>query len=292
MVESPGYPNAHAALRRAGARPVALPMDVDGWDLDAVGRIVRQAEPALAYLIPDFQNPTGNLMGDPQRERVRRAAAAHGHGRRRRRVARGAAAGGAGHAAPVRVVRHGCDHPRQRQQEPLGRSADRLGPLPRVARRAAGRRAGRTRPGLAGARAAGGGAAAGGGRDPRRPHRERLVAQRDALAAAITEQLPGWRFRLPGRRALAVVRAAGPRTPRRRRRPGRRGGGARGRGLPRPGVRPGRRPRHLRPDPLHPPRERPAPRGRPSRRGLGGGQQPARRRGVWSRPRPARVLVA
>ena len=68
LVESPGYPNAHAALRRAGARPVALPMDVDGWDLDAVGRIVRQAEPALAYLIPDFQNPTGNLMGDAQRE--------------------------------------------------------------------------------------------------------------------------------------------------------------------------------------------------------------------------------
>ena len=35
LVETPGYPNAHEALRRAGARRVGLPMDVDGWDLDA-----------------------------------------------------------------------------------------------------------------------------------------------------------------------------------------------------------------------------------------------------------------
>jgi DNA-binding transcriptional MocR family regulator len=69
LVESPGYPNAHAALRRAGARHVPVPMDVDGWDLDAVDLVVREAKPRLAYLIPDFQNPTGNLMSDEQRER-------------------------------------------------------------------------------------------------------------------------------------------------------------------------------------------------------------------------------
>jgi DNA-binding transcriptional MocR family regulator len=68
LVESPGYPNAIEALRRAGARRVPVPMDVDGWDLDAIGRVVRQARPELAYLIPDFQNPTGNLMSDAQRE--------------------------------------------------------------------------------------------------------------------------------------------------------------------------------------------------------------------------------
>ena len=68
LVESPGYPNAHAALRRAGARHVAVPMDVGGWDLDAVGRVVREARPGLAYLIPDFQNPTGNLMSNAERE--------------------------------------------------------------------------------------------------------------------------------------------------------------------------------------------------------------------------------
>lgn len=69
LVESPGYPNAHAALRRAGARHAPVPMDVDGWDLDAVDLVVREAKPRLAYLIPDFQNPTGNLMSDEERER-------------------------------------------------------------------------------------------------------------------------------------------------------------------------------------------------------------------------------
>jgi DNA-binding transcriptional MocR family regulator len=68
LVESPGYPNAFAALRRAGSRLTGVPMDVDGWDLDAVARVVRQTKPELAYLIPDFQNPTGNLMPDAQRE--------------------------------------------------------------------------------------------------------------------------------------------------------------------------------------------------------------------------------
>ena len=70
LVETPGYPNAHAALRRAGARRVGLPMDVDGWDLDAVGGLLREARPQLAYLIPDFQNPTGNLMSNAEREQL------------------------------------------------------------------------------------------------------------------------------------------------------------------------------------------------------------------------------
>ena len=68
LVESPGYPNGHAALRRAGARWVTAPMDVGGWDLDAIARVVKGARPQLAYLVPDFQNPTGNLMSNAQRE--------------------------------------------------------------------------------------------------------------------------------------------------------------------------------------------------------------------------------
>ncbi len=69
LVESPGYPNAHAALRRAGARLVAR---ADGRRRlgPRRGRPDRCGRPGrrLAYLIPDFQNPTGNLMGDAQRE--------------------------------------------------------------------------------------------------------------------------------------------------------------------------------------------------------------------------------
>jgi DNA-binding transcriptional MocR family regulator len=69
LVESPVYPNATNALRRAGARLRPAPVDPDGWDLDTTAALLRQAAPRLAYLIPDFQNPTGHLMSDAQRER-------------------------------------------------------------------------------------------------------------------------------------------------------------------------------------------------------------------------------
>ena len=68
LVESPVYPNATQALRSSGARLVGSPVDPDGWDLAAVGTALREVAPTLAYLIPDFQNPTGHLMGDDQRE--------------------------------------------------------------------------------------------------------------------------------------------------------------------------------------------------------------------------------
>jgi DNA-binding transcriptional MocR family regulator len=70
VVESPTYPNATQAVRRAGARLVPATVDPEGWDLDALGATLRQSSPRLAYLIPDFQNPTGHLMPDAQREEL------------------------------------------------------------------------------------------------------------------------------------------------------------------------------------------------------------------------------
>ncbi len=67
VVEDPVYPNATQALGHRSARLVPAPVDPDGWDLPATAALVRQAAPRLAYLIPDFQNPTGLLMGDEQR---------------------------------------------------------------------------------------------------------------------------------------------------------------------------------------------------------------------------------
>ena len=67
LVESPCYPNAVDAIRHSGARIVPSPVDPEGWDLDATGALLRQTAPRLAYLIPDFQNPTGHLMDDEQR---------------------------------------------------------------------------------------------------------------------------------------------------------------------------------------------------------------------------------
>ncbi|QWP77145.1 PLP-dependent aminotransferase family protein [Lysobacter sp. K5869] len=73
MIESPVYPNVIEALRLGGARLVASPMSDAlgdaGWDLDGIEAALRQTRPHLAYLIPDFQNPTGFLMSDGQRAR-------------------------------------------------------------------------------------------------------------------------------------------------------------------------------------------------------------------------------
>ena len=68
LVESPVYPNATDAIRHGGARLAVSPVDPEGWDLDAVAAALRQTAPRFAYLIPDFQNPTGNLMDDAERE--------------------------------------------------------------------------------------------------------------------------------------------------------------------------------------------------------------------------------
>ena len=77
MIESPVYPNAIEALRLGGGRPVSSPLGDplgdEGWDLDGIEATLRQTSPHLAYLIPDFQNPTGFLM--PDADRARYAAA-------------------------------------------------------------------------------------------------------------------------------------------------------------------------------------------------------------------------
>jgi DNA-binding transcriptional MocR family regulator len=72
LVESPVYPNATQAIRNSGARLVGSPVDPEGWDLGAVGTALREVAPTLAYLIPDFQNPTGHLMSDEQRAQYAR----------------------------------------------------------------------------------------------------------------------------------------------------------------------------------------------------------------------------
>jgi DNA-binding transcriptional MocR family regulator len=77
MIETPVYSNAIETLRLGGARLVSAPLGDalghEGWDLGGIEATLRQTSPHLAYLIPDFQNPTGFLM--PDAERARYAAA-------------------------------------------------------------------------------------------------------------------------------------------------------------------------------------------------------------------------
>ncbi|QEO09158.1 PLP-dependent aminotransferase family protein [Protaetiibacter larvae] len=71
IVESPGYPHAFEALKSAGARlvPVAVTTD-DGWDVAGLEQAFQRTSPTVAYLMPEFQNPTGKTMDDDLRARV------------------------------------------------------------------------------------------------------------------------------------------------------------------------------------------------------------------------------
>lgn len=74
MVENPSYPNALEAMRRAHLRTVSVPVTDTGWDIEIIESTLHQVVPQLAYLIPDFHNPTGCLMPDEERVRILRAA--------------------------------------------------------------------------------------------------------------------------------------------------------------------------------------------------------------------------
>lgn len=93
IIEAPTYPHAYEALRTAGARlvPVAVvPHDGgghgagslgdpgDGDETAAMTRAIRHSNPVAAYLMPDFQNPTGRSLPIDARERVLDAAARQG----------------------------------------------------------------------------------------------------------------------------------------------------------------------------------------------------------------------
>jgi DNA-binding transcriptional MocR family regulator len=73
IVELPSYPAALDALRTGGARLTPVPMTAEGWDHDALEASARVHRPALAYLMPDFHNPTGLVMDASARRRAMRA---------------------------------------------------------------------------------------------------------------------------------------------------------------------------------------------------------------------------
>ena len=85
VVEDPVYPNATQALSHRSARLVPAPVDPGGWDVPATAAIIRQAAPRLAYLVPDFQNPTGQPDVRRPARGVRRRAASRPRGPGRRR---------------------------------------------------------------------------------------------------------------------------------------------------------------------------------------------------------------
>ncbi len=84
-IECPTYPVALDAVRNRQRTPVPIGLSTpvfgesgetgeSAWDTDLIATTLRQSAARLAYLIPDFQNPTGAVMDAATREAVVAAA--------------------------------------------------------------------------------------------------------------------------------------------------------------------------------------------------------------------------
>ncbi|HWQ22403.1 MAG TPA: PLP-dependent aminotransferase family protein [Clostridia bacterium] len=67
LVEQPSYDRVIKVLRRAGATVVGVPLEADGMDLAACEDLIREHHPLMAYVISDFQNPSGTTMSETRR---------------------------------------------------------------------------------------------------------------------------------------------------------------------------------------------------------------------------------
>ena len=68
LVELPTYTGAITAFRNVQAQMVGVPQEADGIDLDALdeifsGLVARGRRVRFLYVVPNFQNPTGLLIG-------------------------------------------------------------------------------------------------------------------------------------------------------------------------------------------------------------------------------------
>jgi DNA-binding transcriptional MocR family regulator len=70
LTESPTHPNSVDAIRRSGCRVVAAPMSPYGWDLPLLEATIRQTSPRAAWMVVDFQNPTGWLLPAADRQQL------------------------------------------------------------------------------------------------------------------------------------------------------------------------------------------------------------------------------
>ncbi len=71
VVEAPTYDRTLLALRGMGAEVLAIPLQADGLDVDALETALEAgARPKLAHVIPNFHNPAGCTLSLAKRERL------------------------------------------------------------------------------------------------------------------------------------------------------------------------------------------------------------------------------
>jgi 2-aminoadipate transaminase len=78
IVERPTYDRTLLSLRNRGADVRMVELETDGIDTAALERVLATgAQPKLAHIIPNFQNPAGYTLSAPKRERLLELARAH-----------------------------------------------------------------------------------------------------------------------------------------------------------------------------------------------------------------------
>ena len=71
VVEAPTYDRTLTSLRKLGADILAIPLQADGIDVGALETALEAgAEPKLAHIIPNFQNPAGCTLSLEKRHRL------------------------------------------------------------------------------------------------------------------------------------------------------------------------------------------------------------------------------
>ena len=79
VVEAPTYDRTLLSLRQLGAEILAIPLEADGIDVDALELALNGgARPKLAHIIPNFQNPAGCTLSLEKRRKLLALAAEHG----------------------------------------------------------------------------------------------------------------------------------------------------------------------------------------------------------------------
>jgi len=79
IVERPTYDRTLLSLRGRGARLHAVELEPDGIDTEALAQLLAGgAQPTLAHIIPNFQNPAGYTLSHHKRTRLLELAADHG----------------------------------------------------------------------------------------------------------------------------------------------------------------------------------------------------------------------
>jgi DNA-binding transcriptional MocR family regulator len=78
VVEAPTYDRTLLALRQMGAEVLAIPLEPDGIDVNALEQaLVAGARPKLAHIIPNFHNPAGCTLSLEKRRRLLELAERH-----------------------------------------------------------------------------------------------------------------------------------------------------------------------------------------------------------------------